>query len=97
MVAILTDVQRAGAPVVGYGFTSIGRFGQSGLIKNRFTPRLLAAREDELCDSSGTNFDPMRAWQRLMHNEKPGGSPERIIPTISAPSLPSRNSMTDAQ
>lgn len=33
VVAIVTDVYRDGAPGVGFGFSSIGRFGQSGLIR----------------------------------------------------------------
>jgi hypothetical protein len=30
MVAIVTDVVRSGRPIVGFGFSSIGRFGQQG-------------------------------------------------------------------
>src|SRR5215210_5413197 len=45
VVAIVTDICRNGAPIVGFGFSSIGRFGQSGLIRERFAPRLLAAGE----------------------------------------------------
>ena len=43
IVALTTDVERNGRPVVGYGFASMGRFAQSGLIRERFEPRLLAA------------------------------------------------------
>lgn len=43
IVAITTDVQCDGKPVTGFGFSSIGRFAQSGLIRERFAPRLLAA------------------------------------------------------
>src|SRR5258708_32663741 len=42
LVALVTDVVIDGAPVVGYGFTSFGRFGQAGLIRERFGPRLPA-------------------------------------------------------
>jgi hypothetical protein len=38
VVAVVTDVHRNGAPVTGFGFSSIGRFGQSGLIRERFAP-----------------------------------------------------------
>jgi hypothetical protein len=36
VVAIATDVHRDGVPVVGFGFSSFGRFGQGGLIRERF-------------------------------------------------------------
>jgi hypothetical protein len=29
-VAVVTEVMRAGKPVVGYGFSSVGRFAQGG-------------------------------------------------------------------
>jgi hypothetical protein len=38
-VAIVTDVRRDGEPVVGLGFSSVGRFGQSELIREQFAPR----------------------------------------------------------
>ena len=40
LVAVVTDVIRDGKPVVGYGFNSNGRYGQGGLIRERFLPRL---------------------------------------------------------
>ena len=40
LVAVVTDVVRDGRPVVGYGFNSNGRYGQGGLIRERFAPRL---------------------------------------------------------
>src|SRR5712671_2510818 len=45
IVAVVTDVMRAGRPVVGWGFASVGRFAQGGLIRERFAPRLLAAAD----------------------------------------------------
>jgi len=48
IVAVVTDVLRNGIPIVGYGFGSVGRFAQSGLIRERFAPRLLAANTDQL-------------------------------------------------
>jgi len=65
--------------VIGYGFASIGRFAQGGLIRERFAPRLLTAREADLADQSGTNLDPFRAWQLMMAGEKPGGHGERCV------------------
>ncbi len=43
LVAVVTDVVRDGRRVVGYGFNSNGRYGQGGLIRERFAPRLLEA------------------------------------------------------
>jgi len=53
IVAVVTDVQRDGAPVVGFGFSSIGRYGQAGLIRDRFSPRLLAGSRDDLSTEGG--------------------------------------------
>src|SRR5262249_42057301 len=78
-IAVVTDVHHDGAPIIGFGFSSIGRFGQSGLIRERFAPRLLAARETDLAMESGDNIDPWRAWDCLMQDEKPGGHGERCV------------------
>jgi L-alanine-DL-glutamate epimerase-like enolase superfamily enzyme len=78
-VALMTKVVRNRRPIVGYGFASIGRFGQAGLIRERFGPRLLAARDSDLVDQAGTNFDPLRAWKLMMAGEKPGGHGERCV------------------
>ena len=75
-VAVLTDARRDGKPVVGYGFSSIGRYGHGGLLRERFIPRLLAAEPETLLDETG-DLDPFRAWDVLMANEKPGGHGER--------------------
>src|SRR5688500_17362270 len=79
IVAVTTDVVRNGRPVVGYGFASIGRFAQGGLIRERFAPRLLAAAEPALANDAGTNLDPFRAWNAMMATEKPGGHGERCV------------------
>jgi L-alanine-DL-glutamate epimerase-like enolase superfamily enzyme len=79
VVAIVTDVRHGGRPIVGFGFASIGRFGQGGLIRERFAPRLLAAREADLATASGDNIDPLRAWTCMMQDEKPGGHGERCV------------------
>src|SRR5437764_7924280 len=73
LVAVVTNVERDGRPVVGYGFNSNGRYGQGGLIRERFRPRLLQADPKSLLDDTGENFDPDRIWAALMRNEKPGG------------------------
>ena len=79
LVALVTDVVRDGRRVVGYGFNSNGRYGQGGLIRDRFAPRLLAADPASLVDDSGENLDPDRIWAALMKNEKPGGHGERSV------------------
>jgi hypothetical protein len=60
VVAVVTDVVRDGRPVVGYGFNSNGRYAQSGLLKERFIPRLLAAEPRSLVDDAGTTSIPTR-------------------------------------
>ena len=79
LVAVVTDVVRDGRTVVGYGFDSNGRYGQGGLIRERFAPRLLEAKPDSLLNDAGDNLDPDRIWQTLMRNEKPGGHGERSV------------------
>jgi L-alanine-DL-glutamate epimerase-like enolase superfamily enzyme len=77
-VAVVTDVLRGGEPIVGFGFSSVGRFGQGGLIRDRFAPRLVAAG-DEVASASGEGIDPFRAWDHMMRGEKPGGHGERCV------------------
>ena len=79
LVAVLTDVMRDGRRVVGYGFNSNGRYGQGGLIRERFGPRLLEADPASFRDETGENLDPDRIWAALMRNEKPGGHGERSV------------------
>ncbi|MGI4798204.1 MAG: mandelate racemase/muconate lactonizing enzyme family protein [Janthinobacterium lividum] len=79
LVAVVTDVVRDGRPVVGYGFNSNGRYGQGGLIRERFAPRLLEAAAGELANEAGDNLDPDRVWAAMMRNEKPGGHGERSV------------------
>src|SRR6188472_2783557 len=79
LVAVVTDVVRDGRPVVGYGFNSNGRYGQGGLIRERFAPRLKEADPRTLLDEAGNNLDPDKVWAALMSNEKPGGHGERSV------------------
>jgi D(-)-tartrate dehydratase len=79
LVAVVTDVVRDGKPVVGYGFNSNGRYGQGGLIRERFAPRILEADPAALLDDAGANLDPHRIWAAMMTNEKPGGHGERSV------------------
>lgn len=79
VVAIHTDVIRHGKPVIGYGFNSNGRYAQSGLLRERFIPRLREASADAVVDHTGENLDPFKIWDILMANEKPGGHGERSV------------------
>jgi len=79
LVAVVTDAVREGKPVVGYGFNSNGRYGQGGLIRERFAPRLLEADPKALLNDAGDNLDPDKVWSTLMSNEKPGGHGERSV------------------
>ena len=69
LVAVVTDVVRDGKPVVGYGFNSNGRYGQGGLIRERFAPRLLEADPKTLLDEAGDNLDPDQIWATLMRTK----------------------------
>jgi L-alanine-DL-glutamate epimerase-like enolase superfamily enzyme len=77
IVAVITDVKRDGKPVVGYGFNSNGRYGQPGLLKERFVPRLKEAGEAP--NAAGDNIDPFALWTAMMSNEKPGGHGDRSV------------------
>jgi L-alanine-DL-glutamate epimerase-like enolase superfamily enzyme len=76
VVAIATDVVKDGKPVVGFGFNSNGRYSEQGLLRERFIPRLKAAKD--LQDERGI-IDPAKAWAAMMQNEKPGGHGERSV------------------
>jgi L-alanine-DL-glutamate epimerase-like enolase superfamily enzyme len=79
LVAVVTDQVRNGRRVVGYGFNSNGRYGQGGLIRERFKDRVLEATPESLMNDAGTNLDPHKIWATLMKNEKPGGHGERSV------------------
>jgi len=79
VLALVTDVKRQGKPVVGFGFNSNGRYAPSGLLRDRFIPRLRAGEPGTLVDESGENLDPVRVWDVVMRNEKPGGHGERSV------------------
>ena len=79
LVAVVTDARRDGRAVVGYGFNSNGRYGQGGLIRERFAPRILGADPKSLLNEARDNLDPDRIWSAMMQNEKPGGHGERSV------------------
>ena len=77
--AVVTDVVRDGQRVVGYGFNSNGRYAPTGLINERFAPRVMQADPHALVNDAGDNLDPDRIWNTLFANEKPGGHGERSV------------------
>lgn len=79
LVAVVTDVEIEGRRVVGYGFNSNGRYGQGGLIRERFRNRILDADPESLLNAAGDNLDPHKIWDVMMSNEKPGGHGERSV------------------
>jgi L-alanine-DL-glutamate epimerase-like enolase superfamily enzyme len=79
VLALITDVIRDGKPVVGFGFNSNGRYAPSGLLRDRFIPRLKSAEPQTLLNDSADNFEPARVRDAVMRNEKPGGHGERSV------------------
>ena len=79
IVAVITDARRGGRPLVGYGFHSNGRYSQSGILRTRLIPRLLKAPPDALRSGAADAIDPVKAWDAMMANEKPGGHGDRAV------------------
>jgi L-alanine-DL-glutamate epimerase-like enolase superfamily enzyme len=80
IVAVITDVVRAGRPVVGFAFNSTGRYACGAQMRERFIPRLLRADPATLVDDRGDNFAPARVLAVMTAREKIGGDAERAIP-----------------
>src|SRR5438876_12122675 len=57
VVRVQTDVIRQGTPVIGYGFSPNGRYAQSGILRDRVIPRILAAEPKALVDEKNENLD----------------------------------------
>ena len=74
LVALVGD--RNGKPGVGVAFDSIGRFAQSGILRDRMIPRVLAAPPDALLDDAG-RIDPAAVLACALRDEKPGGHGDR--------------------
>jgi L-alanine-DL-glutamate epimerase-like enolase superfamily enzyme len=79
VVAVVTDVVRAGKPIVGYAFNSTGRYACGAPMRARFIPRVLETDPGSLLNESGTNFEPAKILAAMMRREKPGGHTERSI------------------
>ena len=76
LVALVSDVIRDGRPLMGLAFNSIGRFAQSGIIRERIAPRILAADPDSLLAADGS-LDCAALYRTAMKDEKPGGHGDR--------------------
>jgi L-alanine-DL-glutamate epimerase-like enolase superfamily enzyme len=77
LVALITDQIQHHRPVVGFGFNSIGRYAQSGILRERMAPRVLAAPEPDLLTADASQFDAAAISRIAMRNEKPGGHGDR--------------------
>ncbi|MGH9341230.1 MAG: mandelate racemase/muconate lactonizing enzyme family protein [Acidobacteriota bacterium] len=78
-VAVVSDVIRDAKAVTGFGFHSNGRYAQRGILRERMIPRLMGAPAEALLSDDGENFDPFKAHQIMMRNEKPGGHGDRSV------------------
>jgi L-alanine-DL-glutamate epimerase-like enolase superfamily enzyme len=78
VVAVITDVVRDGARVVGFAFNSTGRYACGAAMRARFIPRVLAAKPETLLDGHG-NFDAEKVLACMLQREKAGGHSERSI------------------
>jgi L-alanine-DL-glutamate epimerase-like enolase superfamily enzyme len=79
VVAVITDVMRAGKPVCGFAFNSTGRYAVGAQMRARFIPRIMSAEPDSLLDETGNNLDPAKIFAQMMRREKIGGDAERSI------------------
>jgi L-alanine-DL-glutamate epimerase-like enolase superfamily enzyme len=79
VVAVITDVIRAGKPVVGFAFNSTGRYACGAQMRARFIPRILSALPETLLDETGANLAPAKVLAAMMQREKAGGHSERSV------------------
>lgn len=77
LVALVSDRLRNGRPVIGFGFNSIGRYGQAGILRERMFPRIHTADPNHLLSEDGCTFDAAAIAAAAMSNEKPGGHGDR--------------------
>jgi D(-)-tartrate dehydratase len=77
LVALVSDQVREGKPVIGFGFNSIGRYSQSGILRERMFPRLSQADPAFLLSEDDGYFSPETISTVAMKNEKPGGHGDR--------------------
>ena len=62
VVAVETDVVRGGRPVIGYGFTSNGRYAQGGIMRERLGAAHLETDPAKLMDDAAGKLDPQAVW-----------------------------------
>jgi len=79
VVAVVTDVVREGRPVTGFAFNSTGRDACGAQMRERFIPRLMAAKPESLLDATDENFDVEKVLASMLVREKSGGHSERSI------------------
>jgi D(-)-tartrate dehydratase len=79
VVAVMTDVVRDGAPVIGFAFNSTGRYACGAQMRARFIPRVLRAEPHALLNERGDNFDAAKILRSMLQREKAGGHSERSI------------------
>lgn len=77
LVALVSDHRIDGKPLYGVAFNSIGRYAQSGILRERLIPRVLAAEPSSLLNAEGTALDPAAVARAAMRDEKPGGHGDR--------------------
>lgn len=77
LVALVSDQRRNGAPVIGLGFNSIGRFAQGSILRERLFPRVLATDPESLLDPGRKGFSAAAVQAAALRNEKPGGHGDR--------------------
>src|SRR6187431_857841 len=78
VVAVITDVVRNGKPVCGFAFNSTGRYACGAQMRDRFIPRIRAAKPESLLDGDGM-LDPAKILACMMQREKAGGHSERSV------------------
>lgn len=76
VVAMITDVQRNGKPVIGFSFSATGFQPPTHQLNERFIPKLLGMGEGEL-NIDPRYFDPAATLKALKKGEKLGGDGER--------------------
>lgn len=79
IVAVESDVRRNGKPIIGYGFSSPGRYAQGEIIRNRAIPRVMKAEAEALVDPTTGELDPLRVNAVMFKGEKPGGHGDRSV------------------
>ena len=79
VVAVITDVVRDGKPVAGFAFNSTGRYACGAQMRERFIPRIRAAKPETLLNDADGNLEPEKILACMMQREKAGGHSERSI------------------